>query len=186
MNSVKVWDLPVRLCHWGLAACVAANLAVTEEGSPLHRYIGYTAAGIVLFRLLWGLIGSRHARFRDFFPTPARVQNHLRQLKQGRAAPHAGHNPLGALMMLALWATVIGLGCTGWLMGTDAFFGSEIMEELHGFLADLLIPLIALHVAAAFIMSRLEQSGLIRAMFTGRKNLPDTVSAPTEITDNHP
>ena len=72
MPSVKVWDLPVRLCHWALAACVLANLAFTESGSDLHELAGYTAVGIVAFRLLWGLIGSRHARFSDFWPTPAR------------------------------------------------------------------------------------------------------------------
>lgn len=70
MQTVKIWDLPVRLSHWGLAACVLANLAVTEEGSPVHRYIGYAAFIIVSLRVLWGFIGSRHARFSDFSPPP--------------------------------------------------------------------------------------------------------------------
>lgn len=173
MSTVKVWDLPVRLCHWGLAACVLANLAVTEEGSDIHQYIGYTAAGIVAFRLLWGFIGTRHARFSDFFPTPARLSAHLRDLLQGRRDGHPGHNPLGALMMFALWGTVIGLGLTGYLMGTDQYWGSEELEEIHEVLANGLIGLIVLHIASAAAMSLWSRSNLIRAMITGNKTLPE-------------
>ena len=79
-----------------------ANLAFTESGSDLHELAGYTAVGIVAFRLLWGLIGSRHARFSDFWPTPARLKAHWQQLKHGQTSPHPGHNPFGALMMLAV------------------------------------------------------------------------------------
>ena len=77
MQKVKVWDIPVRLCHWGLAACVLANLAFMEEGDGIHQYVGYIAAGMVVFRVLWGLVGSRYARFSDFFPH-ASTFNHTR------------------------------------------------------------------------------------------------------------
>ena len=173
MPSVKVWDLPVRLCHWALAACVLANLAFTESGSDLHELAGYTAVGIVAFRLLWGLIGSRHARFSDFWPTPARLKAHWQQLKHGQTSPHPGHNPFGALMMLALWAVVLGLGISGYLMGTDRFFGEEWLQEIHEVLANSLIVLIAIHILAAIGMSLYTRVNLPRAMITGRKNLPD-------------
>lgn len=172
MNTVKVWDLPVRLCHWALAACVFTNLAITESGSDLHELTGYTAVGIVAFRLLWGFIGSRHARFSDFWPTPARLRTHWQLLRQRQPDPHPGHNPFGALMMLTLWGIVLALGISGYLMGTDAFWGNEMLEETHETLANSLIPLIALHAASALLMSHLGKSGLVRAMITGRKNLP--------------
>lgn len=86
-------------------------------------------------------------------------------------------------MILTLWAFIIFLGISGYLMGTDYFWGSEAVEEIHGFLADSLMPLIALHVASALIMSHLGKSQLVRAMFTGRKNVPDDVFKH-EISDN--
>lgn len=179
-KTVKVWDLPVRLCHWGLAACVLANLALTEDGSALHEYVGYAAAGIVAFRLLWGFVGSRHARFADFWPTPSRVMTHLRQMLRGQPEQHLGHNPLGALMMLTLWAVILGLGVTGYLMGTEAYWGNETLEEVHEVLANSLIPLIALHVASALLMSFMSKSKLVRAMITGRKALPDHHAHPAD------
>ncbi|MDO4232730.1 MAG: cytochrome b/b6 domain-containing protein [Lautropia sp.] len=171
-ESIKVWDLPVRLCHWALAAIVLLNLMVTEEGETVHRYLGYTAFGIVVFRLLWGFIGSRHARFDDFWPTPSRIAAHLRALRRREPEQHPGHNPLGAVMMLVLWATVLGLGISGYLMGTDAFWGDERVEAVHAFLANALIPLVVLHVLAAIVMSHLGHVNLVRAMITGRKTLP--------------
>lgn len=90
MQTVKVWDLPVRLCHWGLAACVLANLLLTEDGSDIHEYVGYAAIGIVLFRLLWGFIGSRHARFADFWPSMARIRAHVGKLRRGEPEEHPG------------------------------------------------------------------------------------------------
>ncbi len=183
MQTVKVWDLPVRLCHWGLAACVLANLAFTEEGSDIHEYVGYTAAGIVAFRLLWGFIGSRYARFSDFFPTPSRLMEHGRNIARRRPDTHLGHNPFGALMMFALWAAVIGLGVSGYLMTTDRFWGDETVEEIHGFLADSLIPLIALHVTAALVMSFLSKTNLVHAMITGKKNVPDDAFVRPQIFD---
>ncbi|KLT73351.1 cytochrome B561 [Neisseria arctica] len=173
MSTVKVWDLPVRICHWALAACILANLAVTESGSDIHQIIGYTAVGIVSFRVIWGFIGSRHARFSDFWPTPSRLRAHWQILKNRQPDPHPGHNPFGALMMLALWGIIIGLGITGYMMGTDMFWGDEMIEELHETLANSLIPLIVLHVAAALLMSYIGKINLVRAMITGNKNLPD-------------
>ncbi len=173
MNIIKVWDLPVRLCHWALAACVLANLAFTESGSNLHEFIGYTAGAIVVFRLLWGLIGSRYARFSDFWPAPARLHAHWQLLKQHQPSRHLGHNPFGALMMLALWAVVIGLGISGYLMNTDQFWGDETVEAVHEILANSLMVLVGLHVLAALLMSHIEKTNLVRAMITGKKQQPD-------------
>ncbi len=171
--TVKVWDIAVRLCHWGLALCILANLTFVEEGDDIHQYIGYSAAGIVAFRFIWGFVGTRYARFSDFFPTPKRLITHSKQLINRQADTHLGHNPFGALMMFALWSVVIGLGVTGYLMGTEQFWGDERLEEIHELLANSLIPLIALHVISAVAMSFISKNNLIAAMITGNKKLPN-------------
>lgn len=167
--STRVWDPFVRLFHWSLVACVVLNQFVLEEGETPHQWVGYAASGLVVARLLWGFVGTRHARFSDFFPTPQRLKRHIAALLRGHTPHYEGHNPLGALMMLGLMALVLGLGLTGWLQGTDTFWGEEWLEELHEALANGLILAAGLHASAAILMGRLERVRLVRAMVTGRK-----------------
>jgi cytochrome b len=165
----RVWDPFVRLSHWALVACVLLNQFALEGGETPHRWTGYAATTLVLARVVWGFVGSRHARFADFFPTPARLRAHLLGLWRRQAPHQAGHNPLGALMMLALMAGVLALGVTGWLQGTDAWFGDERLQDLHALLADSLLWAAGLHAAAAIVMGRIERVHLVRAMVTGIK-----------------
>lgn len=167
--SRPVWDRFVRLFHWTLVSCVFLNYFVLEEGEWPHEWAGYLAAGLVAARIVWGFIGSRHARFVDFFPTPARLKRHLQAVRQGQTEHHWGHNPLGALMMLLLMALVIALGVTGWMQGTDTYFGEEWLQELHEVLANLLMLSVGLHAAAALVMGRIERTRLVKAMVTGVK-----------------
>lgn len=169
-RPAPVWDRFVRVFHWSLVGCIAVDFFLVDDGDALHRWLGYAATALVLARIGWGFFGSPHARFADFFPTPARLRAHLRELAAGRFPAHEGHNPLGALMMLALMAMVLALGATGFLLTTDAYWGDEAMEDLHGRLADGLLLLVGLHVAAALVMGRLERTHLVRAMFTGTKD----------------
>ena len=173
MNTIRVWDPLLRALHWTLVACVLGNL-LNESGETLHRALGYTASGVVMARLVWGFVGPRRARFADWFPTPARLLPYLRALLQGRAPRHIGHNPAGAVMMLALLALVLGLGTTGYLMTTDAFFGEDWLEEIHEALADVLVGSVALHVAAALFESWRHRENLVASMLHGRKRAPST------------
>ena len=159
----------MRLFHWSLVACVLLNLWVVEDGEPLHEWLGYTASALVGARIVWGLVGTRHARFTDFWPTPARLSRHLRALWRGEPEHHAGHNPLGAVMVLGLMVLVLALGLTGWLQTTDVFWGVDWMEDLHEALAEVLMPMVGLHAVAALVMGRLERTRLIKAMVTGVK-----------------
>ncbi|HEX5804762.1 MAG TPA: cytochrome b/b6 domain-containing protein [Macromonas sp.] len=168
-NTVKVWDPFVRLFHWSLVSCVVLNLWILEEGESAHELAGYIACGLVLARVVWGFVGTRYARFSDFFPTPRRVRAHVQALLQGEPHSSVGHNPLGALMMLALLALILGLGVTGWLQGTDAFWGEEWLEEVHEALANTLLLAAGVHAMAAIVMSRIERVNLVRAMVTGKK-----------------
>jgi cytochrome b len=164
-----VWDRFVRVFHWGLVSAIALNYFVLDDSKTLHNGIGYVSVALVLARIVWGFVGSPHARFADFFPTPARLLRHLRPQAAGKSDMHWGHNPVGALMMLTLMALVLALGLTGWLQGLDAFFGNERLMDLHELLAHTLIAMAGLHALAALVMGRLERTRLIRAMFTGVK-----------------
>ncbi|MCG3879500.1 cytochrome b/b6 domain-containing protein [Psychrobacter sp. Ps6] len=171
-RQVRVWDILVRVTHWAVAAGITANLLFTEEGSELHQYVGYTVVGLVVVRLLWGFMGTRYARFSDFFPTPSRIKHHLSDLSIRRTdEQHLGHNPLAAIMMFALWAVIIGLGLSGYLMEAKIFGSKDILEEIHGILANSLYLLVPLHIISAIAMSYWERQNLIKSMITGNKTV---------------
>lgn len=169
LAAVPVWDRFVRVFHWSLVACVLLNFFVVEEGETAHRWLGYAATALVMARIVWGFVGSRHARFADFFPTPARLRAHLQRLRHGEPDPGPGHNPLGALMMLALMALVLALGATGHLQTTDRFWGEEWLEDLHEGIGQALMALAGVHAVSALVMGRIERTRLVRAMVTGVK-----------------
>ena len=139
--------------------------------------------GLVVVRLLWGLVGTRYARFTSFFPTPTRLKHHLSALIVRRVdEQHLGHNPLAAIMMLSLWAVIIGLGVTGYLMETDIFShiqllgNKDVLEEIHELLANSLYLLVPLHIVAAIAMSYWQRQNLIKSMITGKKTVTDKPS----------
>lgn len=168
-GGILVWDRFVRGFHWALVSCVLIDYFVIDDGETVHQWLGYTASALVLARVVWGFVGSRYARFGDFFPTPARLKRHLQALLSGRPEHVVGHNPLGALMMLALMALVLSLGLTGFLQTTDRFWGEEWLQDLHEQIGHVLIACAGLHAAAALMVGRLERTRLVRAMFTGIK-----------------
>lgn len=171
-RQVRVWDILVRVTHWAVAAGITANLLFTEEGSELHQYVGYTVVGLVVVRLLWGLVGTRYARFSDFFPTSSRIKRHLSDLSARRMdEQHLGHNPLAAIMMLLLWAVIIGLGVSGYLMEARIFGSKDILEEIHEILANSLYSLVPLHIISAIVMSYWERQNLVKSMITGNKTV---------------
>ena len=168
-DARPVWDHFVRLFHWTLVTCVAVNYFVLDDGKTWHQWVGYLAVALVAARIVWGFIGSRYARFANFFPTPARLRRHIGQLRASRPEMHWGHNPLGALMILALISVVLGLRVTGWMQTLDAYWGDELLQDVHDVLGNVLIGLATLHAVSALVMGRLERTRLIRAMFTGVK-----------------
>ncbi len=170
LEAIPVWDRFIRLFHWTLVSCVVIDYTVLDDGNDLHQWLGYLAAALVLARVVWGFIGTPHARFSDFFPTLTRVRQHVEGMLSGSPERHNGHNPLGALMILALMIQVLAVSVTGWMQTLDAFWGEEWLQELHEHAANMLIGLAALHALAAIVMGRLERTHLIRAMFTGVKN----------------
>ena len=166
--SVRVWDVVVRVTHWSVAAIVFWDL-IEDSGGRLHRVLGYVAAGLVLLRILWGFVGSEHARFRAWVPRPAGVLAYSRALMQRRAPRFLSHTPLGAVMMLLMWALILGLAVTGWMSRLDALWGEDWPIDIHAALADVLTALVVLHVLAAIVFSVAGKENLVLAMLTGRK-----------------
>ena len=171
-GTVPVWDPLVRVFHWSLVAAFAVAWLTGDDLETVHEVAGYTIAGLVMFRLLWGVVGPRHARFADFVYRPATVIGYLADTIRLRAKRHIGHNPAGGAMVIALLVALSATAGTGILMTTDAFWGSEWLEEAHEFAANLTLALVGLHVAGVLVASLKHGESLVGAMFTGRKRTP--------------
>ncbi|WP_255553378.1 cytochrome b/b6 domain-containing protein [Maritimibacter sp. DP1N21-5] len=119
-SKVRVWDPLVRVFHWGLVAAFATAWLTADELQPVHELAGYTVAALVAFRLVWGLVGSRYARFAQFLKGPGETLAYLGDMTRGRERRYLGHNPAGAAMVVALLITLSGTAFTGWLMEDEA------------------------------------------------------------------
>ena len=112
-NEIRVWDPLVRLFHWSLVAAFAIAWLTGDEESRPHEYAGYVVIGLILFRVLWGFVGTEHARFRDFVYRPSAVLAYARDLLAGQARRYLGHNPLGGVMIIALLLSLLATGVSG-------------------------------------------------------------------------
>ena len=178
-----VWDLPLRVTHWALALAVAGSFATHYAGIEWfawHRRCGYVVLVLTVFRVLWGIVGTRHARFANFVRSPIAVLQYVR----GRAARPVGHNPLGALSVLALLALLLlqagsGLLANDEIMSMGPFYGwiapelSNRITSLHRNSSDVLLVLVALHVAAIAWYALVRGERLVLPMVTGRKPAAD-------------
>lgn len=166
-GTVLVWGGFIRLSHWLVAAIVLFNLF--NDTGPVHRYAGYVAAGAVLLRVVFGLSRARADVAHVGLPAWADVRQHLRELRQRQVQRCLGHNPVGMLMALVLWALVLALGLTGWMSQLDAYWGEDGLIDAHQYLARALQACVLGHWAGVLVMSRLQKENLAKAMVTGRK-----------------
>jgi len=168
-GSILVWDAPVRVFHWLLVLCFAGAFvtAESERLRLLHVTLGYTAGGLVVFRLLWGLVGTRHARFAAFVRGPRAVVRYLASLPRARPEHHVGHNPAGALAIVAMLVAVTTIVASGLAVYND--LGGQVFEELHEGAANLMLAIVGLHVAAVWWTGRRHRENLVGSMITGRK-----------------
>jgi cytochrome b len=171
--SRRVWDPLVRVLHWALVAAYAAAWATTVAFGGSHEAVGYAGLAIVAVRIAWGLVGPESARFASFVRSPRTTFAYLRRVVARSAPRHLGHNPLGAWMVVALCACMLGLACTGWLYRTDRFWGSEEVELAHSVLAWTSVVLVGLHVAGVVYTSLRHRENLVAAMWSGRKRAAD-------------
>lgn len=165
---VRVWDIGVRLFHWSLVASVAATYFVADQRA-LHRWLGYVVLALIGFRLIWGVIGGKHARFANFVPGPRAFARYMVATAKGREARFLGHNPAGGAMIVALLVTLACVGGSGYMMGMDAYFGVEWVEDTHKLLVNALLALIGLHVSGVILSSLRHRENLVLSMVTGLK-----------------
>ncbi len=172
-REIAVWDPLVRLIHWTLALTILLNGAFVDEESKIHEWIGYIALGLVLLRLVWAVIGPKHARFSAFPPSPRRAVHHIKAMVAGDRSVHLSHNPLGALMVYNIWASVIVIGVSGYMMTTITFFGIDWVEKVHEALFNWLLLSVVLHVLGVAVDTWRSGVNLVRAMVKGRKAIPE-------------
>lgn len=166
---IKVWDPFVRIFHWSLVGLFAFSFLTGDEWKSAHILSGYLIAGLVALRVVWGLVGSEHARFANFVYRPATVLAFLVDTARMRAKRYLGHNPAGGAMVIALLLSISGIATTGYMMTTDAFWGIEWVEETHKALVYGTLGLVALHLAGVAFASFEHRENLVRAMLNGWK-----------------
>lgn len=182
--KVKVWDEFVRLFHWTQLLLVLGLVASGQLGAQeIHQFLGFSLAVIVIARLVWGFVGSQHARFRNFVTSPAAALAYLRAIVAGRPARHLGHNPAGGWMVLALLSTLLVLLASGIVLQATLEFSGPLVElcrgiddqdvhrllELHEIALNLLYLLVPLHLLGVLLASRQHGENLVGAMLTGYK-----------------
>ena len=173
-RKILVWDAPVRVFHWLMVASFAGAwlTAESERWRMVHVTLGYTMGGLVAFRILWGLVGTRHARFASFVRGPVAVLRYIRGILRGEPEHHTGHNPAGALAILALLGLTLAITASGWASFNE--IGGRWPEKVHEMLASLMLAIAAAHVAGALFTSWQHRENLIGAMISGRKSaLPE-------------
>jgi len=195
-NEIPVWDIAVRIFHWALVAAFAIAYLTEDDFETPHVYAGYLLLGLISFRVVWGVIGTKHARFSDFVCRISTIKQYLKSIFTGKPKHYIGHNPAGGLMIIVLLLSLFALSYSG--LKTYAAEGkgplanietsivssayaddhhyrsgkNDFWEEIHEFLANFTLLLIFIHVAGVVLSSLLHQENLIRAMITGKKELP--------------
>lgn len=177
-----IWDLPVRIFHWALALGVLGSWITHKlEAFTWHVWFGYGVLVLTAARIVWGFVGPRHARFASFVRSPPAIARYASSLLRAESAPHfAGHNPLGAVMVLAFLALLLLQACAGLfanddIANTGPLYGyvndatSDSLARVHKLLAKLIWIAVWLHVTAVLAYALLRRTDLIGPMFTGRK-----------------
>lgn len=173
-QTILVWDFPTRVFHWLLVICFTGAWVTSESErfQMIHYAFGYSAVALVLFRLVWGFIGTKYARFSQFVKGPKEMIEHIKVLLSGQQHRTPGHNPVGGIVMVGLMLVILLIGLTGY-WSVKEFLG-DFMSGAHEAIASLALGLVIIHIAAAVIMSLLQQENLVRAMMNGKKHgLPE-------------
>lgn len=169
-SKVLIWDLPTRLFHWSLAICFAGAWLTSdsERQQLLHFLFGYSLFGLIVFRVVWGFIGSRYARFGNFFQGPGATLRYLGAMARRQPGHHVGHNPAGAAAVWLLLGLGLAIAITGWQMVVGS--AGESLEEIHEALAIAMLVVVGVHIVGVIVSSVLHRENLPRAMVTGYKS----------------
>ena len=146
-KPIRVWDLPTRLFHWSLATSfvIAFVTAESEKWRDIHVVAGYTLAGLIAFRLLWGFVGGGYSRFAEFLPTPQKLFDYIKSLMNGKPQHYVGHNPAGAVAIFLLLGFGVAAAGSGWAVYEN--MGGHFMEELHEGASNGMMAIVVIHIA---------------------------------------
>lgn len=174
-TKILVWDAPVRVFHWLMVLSFAGAYltAESERWRLIHVTLGYTMGGLVAFRIVWGLIGTRYARFSSFVRGFATVKRYIVSLLDGMPEHHVGHNPVGAVAIVLLLLSSLVIVATGWAAYNEV--SGNLVEKLHDVSANFMLYIVIIHVAGVVVSSWLHHENLIRSMVTGKK-----IAAPNQ------
>lgn len=184
-RTIRVWDLPTRLFHWSLLVLVALAWISSEADGVLfniHIITGIAILAMIVFRIIWGVIGSRYALFTDFVKGWTKVRDYGKQLVSFQVPYHSGHNPLGGWMIIALLGALTLTAFSGLFVSDDGYSGplartispwlSHAMEDAHEGVAGLLGLLVGFHVLGVLLHGLISRENLPRAMWSGYKSVP--------------
>jgi cytochrome b len=182
-QSVKVWDLPIRIFHWLLVIGFFIAYLTEDDLLVLHVWAGYLVFGLLVFRLIWGFVGNQYARFANFLCKPSQSIAYVKDVIAFKAKHYIGHNPAGAMMIVVLLFSLLVTCITGFAVyGADqaagplAIIGSsneKLWEEVHEFFANFTLLLVVIHVAGVAFESYLHRENLVKAMWNGYKKSTD-------------
>lgn len=170
-TTVQVWDLPLRLWHWALAILVLVAWVTPGAHDRLHRLAGYAVIALLAFRLIWGFAGTRYARFGRLGVRLRAAPRYIWNLRRGITGRYIGLNPAGTVMLVALLLLLAVSAITGAMEVTVTFFGVWWVEDTHVYASNAVLILVGLHVLGVVVVGLLQRQNLVRAMFTGRKQL---------------
>ncbi|MCK9395198.1 MAG: cytochrome b/b6 domain-containing protein [Methylobacter sp.] len=168
-QRIPVWDIPTRVFHWSLALSFTGAYVTgeSERWALVHVTCGYTLLGLIVFRLVWGVAGTRYARFSEFVSGPSSVIRYISGLIQGTPTRYVGHNPAGALAILALLLLGLVSAVSGWMVYGDV--DGDWLEKLHEVVSSLMLAIVFVHIAGVLISCRLHGENLVKSMLDGRK-----------------
>lgn len=167
--TITVWDPFVRIFHWSLVTAFTVAYLTSEDFDAIHQPAGYVVVALIAGRIVWGLIGTEHARFTNFMYAPSTIIAFLRDSLHLKAKRYLGHNPAGGAMVVALLIMISGICATGILMTSDAYHDAKWLKEFHELLANTTLALVALHIGGVALASYEQGENLVRSMFTGKK-----------------
>lgn len=196
-NTVRVWDVSVRIFHWSLVISFTIAYLTGEELELVHAYAGYVVLALLCYRVVWGFVGSRYARFSSFLFSPAETMSYIKNVLGGKAKRYLGHNPAGSVMVFVL---LISLSITVWtglelyaiegkgpladnaitLISTaradshenGGSSAEEFWEEIHEVASNFTLVMVFLHILGVLFSGKMHKENLVKAMITGRKRAP--------------
>lgn len=183
-SSIRVWDIPTRLFHWGIVILLAFqwfSIEIMDDWMDYHELGGYALLTLILFRILWGFWGTLYARFSDFLHAPKHILTYIKTIHLADSRPYAGHNPMGGIAVVVLLTLLLLQAVSGLFMTDDIFFYGpyysavndeiqKLMSRLHNLTFDVLLWFIGIHIATIAYYELFKKQRLIKAMFTGEKH----------------